>query len=52
MTDHETITVAVLYAALALVGPFIVTRLVRWAESSDAQSLAREIGAALERVAR
>jgi len=52
VTDHETITVAVLYAALALVGPFILTRLMRWAESTDAQSLAREIGTALERVAR
>jgi len=52
MTDHETITVAVFYAALALVGPFIFTRLVRWAESTDAQSLAREIGAAVEEIAR
>jgi hypothetical protein len=52
MTDHETITVALAYAALALVGPFVLTRLMRWAESSDAQSLALEIGTALERVAR
>ena len=52
MTDHETITVALAYAALALVGPFILTRLVRWSESADAQNLAREIGAAIERVAR
>jgi hypothetical protein len=52
MTDHETITVALAYAALALVGPFVLTRLVRWAESADAQNLAREIGAAVERVAR
>jgi hypothetical protein len=52
MTDHETLTVALLYAALALVGPFVLTRLVRWAESADAQSLAREIGMAIERVAR
>ena len=52
MTDNETITVALLYAALALVGPFILTRLVRWAESSDAQSLAMEIGAAVEEIAR
>jgi hypothetical protein len=52
MTSHETTTVAMLYAALALVGPFILTRLMRWAESTDAQSLAREIGAAIERVAR
>jgi hypothetical protein len=50
--DNETITVAVAYAALALVGPFVLTRLMRWAESTDAQSLAREIGAAVERVAR
>ena len=52
VTDHETITVALAYAALALVGPFVLTRLVRWAESADAQNLAREIGAAVERVAR
>ena len=48
MTDNETITVALLYAALALVGPFVLTRLVRWAESDDAQRLASEIGYALE----
>jgi len=52
MSDHETATVALLYAALALVGPFVLTRLMRWAESTDAQSLAWEIGTALERVAR
>ena len=52
MSDHETITVALAYAALALVGPFVLTRLMRWAESSDAQNLAQEIGTALERVAR
>jgi hypothetical protein len=52
MTDHETITVAFAYAALALVGPFILTRLMRWAESADAQSLAMEIGTAIEGVAR
>jgi hypothetical protein len=50
VTDHETITVALLYAALALLGPFILTRLVRWAASDDAQRLASEIGAALEGV--
>jgi hypothetical protein len=48
VTDNETITVALLYAALALVGPFVLTRLVRWAESDDAQRLASEIGYALE----
>jgi hypothetical protein len=52
VTDNETITVALAYAALALVGPFVLTRLVRWAESSDAQSLAREIGRAIEGVTR
>jgi hypothetical protein len=52
VTDHETITVAMLYAALALVGPFILTRLMRWAESDDAASLAAEIGAAIEEVTR
>ena len=48
MSDEETITVALAYAALALVGPFVLTRLIRWAESSDAQNLAREVGAAIE----
>jgi len=52
VTDNETITVALAYAALALVGPFVLTRLVRWAESSDAQSLAMEIGAAIEGISR
>ena len=52
MTDHETLTVACLYAALALVGPFLASMLLRWAESDDAASLACEIGAALEEVAR
>jgi hypothetical protein len=52
VTDHETITVALAYAALALVGPFVLTRLVRWAESADAQSLAMEIGMAIEGVTR
>ena len=50
MTTHETITVALLYAALALLGPFVLTRLVRWAASDDAQRLASEIGAAIEGV--
>jgi hypothetical protein len=48
MTDSDTITVACLYAALALVGPFLVSLLLRWAQSDDAASLAREIGAAVE----
>ena len=52
MTDHETLTVALLYAALALVGPFVITRLIRWAESDDAQRLACEIGYAIEGVTR
>lgn len=52
MNDHEAITVACLYAALALVGPFLVSMLLRWAESDDAKRLACEIGAALEEVAR
>ena len=52
VSDNETITVALLYAALALVGPFILTRLLRWADSADAQRLACEIGAAIEEVAR
>jgi hypothetical protein len=48
MTDNETITVALLYAALALVGPFVLTRLARWAESQEAANLAMEIGMAIE----
>jgi hypothetical protein len=48
MTDNETLAVALAYAALALVGPFVLTRLVRWAESDDAQRLAVEIGTAIE----
>ena len=51
MSDHETITVALTYAALALVGPLVLARLIRWAESDDAQRLACEIGAAIEEVA-
>jgi hypothetical protein len=52
MTSHETITVALLYAALALVGPFVLSRLIRWAESDDAANLAYEIGMAIEGVVR
>jgi hypothetical protein len=52
MTDSETITVALLYAALALVGPFVLTRLLRWVESDDAATLVMEIGYAIEGVVR
>ena len=52
MTDSETLTVALLYAALALVGPFVLTRLLRWAESDDAANLVMEIGYAIEGVVR
>lgn len=52
MTDHETITVALLYAALALVGPFVISMLMRWSETQEAANLAAEIGAAIEEVAR
>ena len=52
MNEHETLTVALLYAALALVGPFVLSRLALWAESDDAANLAMEIGIAIERVAR
>lgn len=52
MSDEETITVALAYAALALAGPFVLARLVRWSESTDAQNLAREIGTALGGVTR
>jgi len=52
MTDNETITVALAYAALALVGPVIITRLLQWAESDEAKNLACEIGYAIEGAAR
>jgi hypothetical protein len=52
MNDSETLTVACLYAALALVGPFLASMLLRWAESDDAQHLATEIGYAIEGVVR
>jgi hypothetical protein len=52
VTDNETLTVALAYAALALVGPFVLSRLLRWAESDDAQNLATEIGYAIEGVVR
>ena len=52
MIDNETITVALLYAALALVGPFLISMLMRWAESKEAESLLVEIGAAIEGVTR
>jgi len=52
MTDNETITVALAYCALALVGPFVLTRLVRWTESDEAKNLAFEIGMAIEGAAR
>jgi hypothetical protein len=52
MTDNETITVALAYAAFALVGPFLISMLIRWAESEEAANLACEIGAAIEGVTR
>ena len=51
MIDNEAITVAIAYFALAFAGPFIITRLLRWAESKEAASLAVEIGMAIERAA-
>jgi hypothetical protein len=50
--DNETITVAVSYAAFALVGPFLISMLMRWCESQEAESLVLEIGAAIEGVTR
>ena len=52
MIDHEAITVACLYAALAMAGPLMLSMLLRWAESDDARRLACEIGAALEEATR
>lgn len=52
MNDHETIAVACLYAALALVGPFMLSMLIQWAESDDAKNLAWDIGYAIEGVTR
>jgi len=48
MTDHETIAVALAYAALSLVGPVAMTRLMQWAKTDDAAHLILEIGAAIE----
>jgi len=48
MHDHETITVALLYAALALVGPFVLTRIAWWAQSDEAANLACEVALVLE----
>jgi len=52
VNDHETITVALTYAALSLVGPAMLTRLMQWAESDDAANLAAEIALVVEEVAR
>jgi hypothetical protein len=52
MSDDETIAVAVVYAAFALVGPLMITMLMRWCESQDAENLLVEIGAAIEGVTR
>jgi hypothetical protein len=50
--DNETITVAIAYVGLMLVGPVILTRMMQWAASRDAANLAVEIGYAIEGVAR
>jgi hypothetical protein len=47
VTDNETITVALLYAALALVGPLLLTRLASWAASDQAAILLSEVGVAM-----
>jgi hypothetical protein len=52
VSDNETLAVALAYAALALAGPFVLSRLLLWAESDDAQRLANEIGYAIEGVVR
>jgi hypothetical protein len=52
VTDHETITVALLYAALTLVGPAMLTRLMQFALSNDATNLAAEIATVVEGVTR
>jgi len=52
MIDHETITVALMYAVMMLVGPVILTRIMQWANSREATNLAVEIGYAIEGVAR
>ena len=52
MIDQETITVALAYAAFALVGPVVMTRLMQWAASKDAANLAMDIGYAIEGVTR
>ena len=52
MTDNDTIAVAVTYAAMALLGPFFVSMVLRWSESQDAAELVSEIGAVIEEVTR
>jgi len=34
--------------AIALIGPALLTRLVQWAESDDADNLAREVSAMID----
>ena len=48
MKDNETLAVAFVYVALALISPVLLTRLAQWAESDDADNLAREISAVIE----
>ena len=50
--DNETITVALLYAAMMLIGPVLLTRIMQWANSREAANLALEIGYAIEGVTR
>jgi hypothetical protein len=50
--DNETVTVALAYAGLMLVGPVILTRIMQWAASRDAANQAVEIGYAIEGVGR
>jgi hypothetical protein len=52
MIDNDTIAVAVTYAAFALLGPWTVTQLARWAESDHARNLAGEIACVIEEVTR
>jgi hypothetical protein len=52
VSNHETITVALVYAALMLVGPVLLTRVMQWANSKEAANLALDIGYAIEGVAR
>lgn len=48
MSSYETIAVAAMYAMFALVGPFMISMLLRWSASIEAENLMLELGSAVE----